>query len=181
MAGELNEHWDELGVVRIAWPLCFFGKIELLWKSFKKTVQIIDDHPKTDRFVVFFKVLLHGFVEILITCFRTFYRAPVVANNFTISDESSLPFGFRIIFHGSDVAFQVNWFEVGSTCDCLHLFMVLPPAVKGQNLSFCWVDIDTDHSFSSFFAWRTVEEVAAFCYKLWQPFQSSLAFIFKGL
>ena len=151
----------------IAGSLCFLSKIKLLWKSFEKTIQIVDDNPKADRFVVFFKIFLHCFVEILIACFRAFYWAPVIANNFTISDESTFPFGFRIIFHGSDVAFQVNWCEVGSACDCLHFFYVFPPAIKGQNLGFCWVDIDTDHSFSSFFAGRTVEEVAGFCKKLW--------------
>ena len=61
----------------------------------------------TYAFVVPFEVLQQSLIEFLIGGLWAFDGAPVVADNLTVADQGSIPFGllqFQIVFHGLDVA-----------------------------------------------------------------------------
>ena len=138
----------------------FLGKMIFFWESLQKSIKIVDDHPKADIFVVSFKILFHGLIEVFICSIRTFDRAPVVTKNFTISYQSSLPLRFLIVFHGFDMAFQMNRLKVWCAGNSWNLFAIFPPSIYRHDFSFGRVHIDTQNSLASrvsFLAWWATE------------------------
>ena len=94
----------------------FFGKF------LEKSAEVIDDDPETDRLIVFFKVFPCSFVEIVIIGLRSLERTPVITQNFTVSDNGSVPLCFldlKVVLHGIDVAVKMDRLKIRCTCDRL--------------------------------------------------------------
>ena len=162
MAGIGHQQRNQLSIVSRTWAFGFMSKVILFWKTFKQSVKVVDDYPEAESFVVLFEVFFESFVEILISSFRTFERAPIVTKDLTVSDESTIPLWFlnlHVIFHRIDVALQMNRLEVWSTGDGLNFFVLFPPSLQGKNFNFCWVNIYSKHfllaSIALFTRWAT--------------------------
>lgn len=78
MAGQLNYNRNQLGVVGRTWSFSLMSKVVLLSKFFKQSVEIIDDNPKTDVFIVLLEIFFDSFIELLVCGLRAFEWTPVV-------------------------------------------------------------------------------------------------------